>query len=415
MRTAKSSALLASHGFRDSVRWRVTPRGVEVKGRIERTPGPPNTVTNVWETYHKAINAAALRYGVPAQLIIATICTESGGNAKALRLEPRYRSDEATPDQVSPGLMQTLISTARSALGNQNINRAWLLVPRNSIMAGTAYIKRQANTTKLDPPLVACAYNAGSLRYNASKKNRWRMVQYPIGTSAHCDRFIAWFNDACAVLARHPIRPTVGLEALIGDVARTAAAKGHAAKRKAKAPAKLAAAGPAAAPARVAITYGAHARSKAVTPYSRQVLASILRKAGLRFATISSTSRTPAEQARAMFENLENVGVAKQKELYGPYGDIIIDVYARGKAAGKTAAQIERAMANRIVALGPTNVSHHAADPKILNVFDVAPLSIPRAKWATFEQAVRSDKRVTKFFKPPQDPGFHLEIPQHHA
>src|SRR5262245_13587214 len=188
MPTAKSAALSASHGFRDSIRWRVTPRGVEVNGRIERTPGPPNTVTNVWETYHKAINAAAVRYGVPAQLIIATICTESGGNAKALRLEPRYRSDEATPDQVSPGLMQTLISTARSALGNQNINRAWLLIPRNSIIAGTAYIKRQANTTRLDPPLVACAYNAGSLRYNASKKNRWRMVQYPLGTSAHCDR-----------------------------------------------------------------------------------------------------------------------------------------------------------------------------------------------------------------------------------
>jgi hypothetical protein len=405
---------LAPHGFRDSVRWRVTPRGVEVAGRIERTPGPPNTVTNVWEAYHKAINAAALRYGVPAPLIIATICTESGGNPKALRLEPRYRSDEASPDQVSPGLMQTLISTARSALGNPNINRAWLLIPRNSIMAGTAYIKRQADTTRLDPPLVACAYNAGSLRHNASQTNRWRMVQYPIGTSAHCDRFIKWFNDACAVLARHPIRPTVGLEALIGAAARKPAGKSAApAKAKAKLPEKPAAAAPTAS--RVAITFGAHARSKDVTPYSRQVLTGILRKAGLRFATISSTSRTPAEQARAMFENLENVGVANQKELYGRFGDVIIDVYARGKAAGKTAAQIEREMTRRIVSLGPTNVSHHASDPKILNVFDVAPLSIPKAKWAAFEQAVKSDKRVTKFFKPPQDPGFHLEIPQHHA
>lgn len=66
-------------------------------------------------------------------MIVATIATKSSGNPKAIRFEPHYKSDEETPNQVSPGLMQTLISTAREALGNTGIDRNWLLVPENSI------------------------------------------------------------------------------------------------------------------------------------------------------------------------------------------------------------------------------------------------------------------------------------------
>jgi hypothetical protein len=204
---------------------------VEGKG-VERTPGAPVTVTRVWDLYHGQINAAATRFAVPAQLIVATICTESSGRADAIRLEPRFVSDAATPDQVTPGLMQTLISTARVAMNNPNIDRKWLFVPGNSIMAGTAYIASQAGATLLDPPLVAAGCNAGSLRHNMSPKNRWKLVQFPLDSSEHCDRFVKWFNDACFALARHPIAPTVGLERLIGiDGARRLDARKIAAAR----------------------------------------------------------------------------------------------------------------------------------------------------------------------------------------
>ena len=145
MPASAAARLKGFHAFQDSVRWRVTPRGVAVEGKgVERTPGVPGDRTRVWDLYHDQINAAATRFGVPAQLIVATICTESSGRADAIRLEPRFVSDAATPDQVSPGLMQTLISTARAALNNPNIDRKWLFVPGNSIMAGTAYIASQA-------------------------------------------------------------------------------------------------------------------------------------------------------------------------------------------------------------------------------------------------------------------------------
>lgn len=394
--TARAAELAAYHRYRDSVRWRVTPRGVAIEGRgVERTPGPPVTVTRVWEAYADDVNAAAKKYAVPAHLIVATICTESTGRADAIRFEPRYVSDQATPHQVSPGLMQTLISTARGALGRPRIGRNWLFVPRNSIMAGTAYIASQARSTAYDPPLVAAAYNAGRLAYEGSADNRWKLRQYPIGTSEHCDRFVKWLNDAAYVLARHRIRPAIGLEALVGEAPPSRRSAGGAGRDGDE---------------KVSIAFGPNADRKALTPLSRRVLTDVLCAAGLAVALVSSTSRSPADQARVMFENLERLGGTHQKALYGPFGDEVIEVYLRGKAAARTAARIRREMERRIVEIGPARVSRHAADPRVLGVFDVAPTSIaePRA----FERAVRAERRISNFLTPPNDPGYHLEIPQ---
>lgn len=210
------------HGYKNGVRWRLAADGLEVESSgIERTAGAPQTVTRVWEAYAEDINRAATEYGVPCALIVGTICTESGGKADAVRLEPGYKSDEETPNRVSAGLMQTLISTAREAL-QLSLDRDWLLVPGNSIRAGTAYIAGQKSQTDLDPPLVAAAYNAGSLRHDDHEGNRWKLVQYPLHTGEHVDRFVKWFNDAVFVLKDHSTRPAVGYEVLLGAAAPAA-------------------------------------------------------------------------------------------------------------------------------------------------------------------------------------------------
>lgn len=160
----------------------------------------------------------------------------------------------------------------------------------------------------------------------------------------------------------------------------------------------------------VEIKFGSKAKKENVTNFSLKVLEDILQEAGLSSAIISSTSRTPADQARVMFNNIETTGVAAQKRLYAAAGDSVIDEYAKAKRARKTPIEIKAAMEAKIIAVGPTKVSHHAADPNILCVFDVAPSSI--ANKAAFEKAVRADRRVSKFITPPLDPGYHLEIPQ---
>ncbi len=187
--------LKTTHRYRNSIPWRLTNRGVEVDGKIEFTPGRLVTVPRVWNQFGPDICHRAEAYQVPVELIIATLCTETQGDPTKIREEPGYVSDEISPHRVSVGLMQTLISTARGALGDQEVDRLWLLEPGNSIQAGTAYIKHQQSITNFDPPKVACAYNAGGIIENISPENRWQLRQYPIGSGAHADRFVLWFND----------------------------------------------------------------------------------------------------------------------------------------------------------------------------------------------------------------------------
>ncbi len=198
------------HGFRDGVTWHLSSEGICIAGKKpEHTGGKPVTVRRVWTQFGDSVTEWASTIGVPAELIIATICTETGGDPTAVREEPGYISDEKTPHRVSPGLMQTLISTAQDALGDDSIDRKWLLIPDNAIRAGTAYIAKQWRVSHFDPPKVACAYNAGGVYYNDGIKNRWKMRQYPINSAEHADRYIKWFNDCFRLFLEEDVSPSM--------------------------------------------------------------------------------------------------------------------------------------------------------------------------------------------------------------
>ncbi len=204
------------HGFRESVTWQLSPEGLLISGKKpENTGGKPITVRKIWDQFGESITDWGTSIGVPVELIIATICTETRGDPNAVREEPGYLSDEETPNKVSPGLTQTLISTARDALGDDSIDRVWLLKPDNAIRAGTAYIAHQWKVSHFDPPKVACAYNAGGVYYNSSEKNRWKMRQYPINSSEHADRYIKWFNDAFRLFSEEDLSPEMSFYKLL--------------------------------------------------------------------------------------------------------------------------------------------------------------------------------------------------------
>ena len=207
-------------------RWRLSPEGLRLEGFVAppRSQGRPETATRCWRDFRAAFETCAAAYGVPVELLIATACTESGGRAGAIREEPGFISDAATPHRVSPGLMQTLISTAHEVLCDGSIDRARLLDPATSIRAGAAMIRAQAVRRKMpthfDPPLVAIAYNAGSLRARADgAADPWGMVQTMRGGHAHADAFIAFFNDCFAVFADGdaPVPLTPSFWALLKD------------------------------------------------------------------------------------------------------------------------------------------------------------------------------------------------------
>jgi hypothetical protein len=141
------------------------------------------------------------------------------------------------------------------------------------------------------------------------------------------------------------------------------------------------------------------------------VLLGIMDDAGVDEVLITSTVRSPVDQARVMFNNLEAHGVAAQKMLYKLPGQQVIDVYASMRAMGHNATDTQAAMVQKILELGSQNISHHCVDPDVRSVFDVAPSSIPDLKRGSFVTAVSNCDQVDKFLQPPVDPAFHIEIP----
>jgi hypothetical protein len=212
--------LTRPHQFKRSVPWYLSRQGIIIGDSDPAPPpetfgGEPKTVRSVWQRFSSPIEEWAEHLGVPVELIVATICTETRGDATAVRQEPGYLSDDSTPGKVSPGLMQTLISTAQEVLGDNTIDRGWLLEPANSIRAGTAYIASQWKLTHFDPPKVACAYNAGGIYLNRSEHNRWKMRQYPINGSEHADRFVRWFNECFLMFHEDRLSPELSFHRLL--------------------------------------------------------------------------------------------------------------------------------------------------------------------------------------------------------
>jgi hypothetical protein len=141
------------------------------------------------------------------------------------------------------------------------------------------------------------------------------------------------------------------------------------------------------------------------------VLLGIMDDAHVEEVLITNTTRSPQDQARVMFDNLERLGVAAEKKLYKAPGQAVIDVYASMRAMGHNADDTKLAMTEKILELGPQTVSHHCAEPDVRSVFDVAPSSIPVLLRGTFESVVSDCDQVDKFLMPPTDPAYHIEIP----
>jgi peptidoglycan LD-endopeptidase CwlK len=195
--------------------WRVTEYGIvsrtpgEVGEERHRTDGQPLTVTRYLTHWLEPILRISEEEGVPVPLILATLATENGPArivdgtpwVRPPRKEPGYVSDRETPHLISVGPTHTLISTARWAMGEDRIDRGWLMDLENNLRAGFRALVKMGIRWKhdMDPILAAATYNSGGI-YDASRPesrfhNRWHLRSW----GNHLDRVADWYGDAAYV------------------------------------------------------------------------------------------------------------------------------------------------------------------------------------------------------------------------
>ncbi|PID56443.1 hypothetical protein CSB45_11360 [candidate division KSB3 bacterium] len=214
--------------------WRNSDNGIEVKGQgLVESAKYAEQAADIWQKYQTAIITASEKYSVAIPVIIATVVTESSGDAKAYRHEAafyrRYIKKNAfwknnpyykAPRRISSsyGLMQIMYTTAY-AVGFRGTPED-LYDPAVNIDAGAAYMASafQVRQHGWDPPKIACAYNAGSVRPTA--QNRWGMYYHP----GHLDRWIPSYNAALKILKEtdsssvFPSKPHIDVESDIPAV-----------------------------------------------------------------------------------------------------------------------------------------------------------------------------------------------------
>lgn len=167
----------------------------------------------------------------------------------------------------------------------------------------------------------------------------------------------------------------------------------------------------------VRIAYDANADASAVSAGMSDVIKDSLRIAGVFRARISRTAVSPADQARAMFQNLVrapgplSANIAEQLSIYAGPGDAVIRVF-ESMTAGMTIAQaiadsaaIRAAMLAEIMAQGPSSVSKHCADPATISVVDVPVSSFTATNGARFSSAAGARARLLQ-----ENGVYHLEL-----
>jgi hypothetical protein len=145
------------------------------------------------------------------------------------------------------------------------------------------------------------------------------------------------------------------------------------------------------------------AASQIVDPYSIKVIEKALGIAKMTAAKITSTIRLAPEQAAIMYRNAA-ANLTKQYKMYGPTGDLVLDVYKANQSKPK--AEVIKLMTAKIEELYTKGraVSNHLSTPaeyKALNIIDIGVNSTSTVAGKSFDKA-----GLTKAFRQLETDGY---------
>jgi len=164
----------------------------------------------------------------------------------------------------------------------------------------------------------------------------------------------------------------------------------------------------------ITIEYATTADSSVVNIQTIDVIKQALSDAGEDSATITSTLRTPEQQASAMYTNIINNGYQTQVKIYGTQTDAgkVLAVYKQEKSKGMTKLEIIKAMTDKIDEVGGREVSHHVVsvdEYNKLNVIDIGASSIDNDDKFDKELKSLKEKGIISYYIK-ENGCFHIEV-----
>jgi peptidoglycan hydrolase-like protein with peptidoglycan-binding domain len=180
----------------------------------------------------------------------------------------------------------------------------------------------------------------------------------------------------------------------------------------------------AAATPRVTVTYATSLpeAERIVSKYTLDVIRTALQKAGMPQAVITSTIRTPGDQARIMYDNAKK-GLAGQFQLYGQTGDEVLKVFQLNQAKEKSiVVGLMKDKIEALLKLGRRTSSHcvTAETYRTLNIVDIGVNSTRAVCGASFNvetfttalEGMRADGYIEKLIDETRKTNncWHIEV-----
>lgn len=216
----------AFHSVFGGIEWSV--QGQRVKLRSGTPSGSVDGVAQCMLRYGDSIKRWADRYNISRAALLATAITESGCT------NPAGSSDglSSGPTQVTASTCSAITGLSQSTCRTRMHSNPDFSFEVAARYMASSYQRGQHNN---DPPKIAAAYNAGSIR--RTSQNRWRMVT----TGNHIDRFVSAYNayrawettqgvrfefrfadgvfngESVRAIAQLPSRPADGTTVFVGD------------------------------------------------------------------------------------------------------------------------------------------------------------------------------------------------------
>jgi hypothetical protein len=193
-----SNAFTSGLRYADGVSWTYSAGGLLQYGETSPRTGTAETVSGIFDTYGDDLRSAANDEQVPIELLVAAIAlvaTRTSVEAAATYIEyiDGFVSFATTPERCYAGCTGLRFDFVQAILGSSITTDDYLATPVTAMIAAARHMLTPIADTRFQPPMVASAYNADTMRYDAT--SRWRMAQ-----ETQIDNFVTWFNTAVAAV-----------------------------------------------------------------------------------------------------------------------------------------------------------------------------------------------------------------------